>query len=221
MKRIVICYDGTWNAVSDPATVTNVVRLGQVVKKTADDKVQQVVYYNAGVGSGGPLDRCLGGVFGVGLRNNVKRGLAFLTLNFDPQGNDEIYIFGFSRGAYKALAAYKGAVEAFIHATVALGPANLVRTCTALDALVKAGKRKDTTQKRVRSACVGAIRKDDTSQWKQVLEVEKTRIEQCTRTRGSRNPAARPFSAPTTADSDWLNEEERGSRYLIALCRLC
>ena len=80
----------------------------------------------------------------------------------------------------KALAAYKGAVEAFIHATVALGPANLVRTCTALDALVKAGKRKDTTQKRVRSACrAGTIRRDDTSQWKQVLEVEKTRIEEC------------------------------------------
>jgi len=36
------------------------------------------LYYNAGVGSGGPLDRFLGGVFGVGLRNNVKRGLAFL-----------------------------------------------------------------------------------------------------------------------------------------------
>ena len=80
----------------------------------------------------------------------------------------------------KALAAYKGAVEAFIHATVALGPANLVRTCTALDALVKAGKRKDITQKRVRSVCgAGAMRRDDTSQWKQVLEVEKTRIEEC------------------------------------------
>jgi hypothetical protein len=80
----------------------------------------------------------------------------------------------------KALAAYKGAVEAFIHATVALGPANLVRTCTALDALVKAGKRKDTTQKRVRSVCgAGVIKRDDTSQWRQVLEVERTRIEEC------------------------------------------
>jgi hypothetical protein len=49
--------------------------------KAADEKgVAQVVYYNAGVGSGGPLDRFLGGVFGVGLRDNVKRGLAFLSL---------------------------------------------------------------------------------------------------------------------------------------------
>jgi hypothetical protein len=53
----------------------------------------------------------------------------------------------------KALAAYKGANEAFIHATVALGPAGLVPTCTALDALFDARKRKDATQKGVRSAC--------------------------------------------------------------------
>ena len=86
MKRIVICYDGTWNAVSDPAAVTNVVRLGQAVKKTAEDDVQQVVYYNAGVGSGGPLDRFLGGVFGVGLRNNVKRGARLSDPQLGPAG---------------------------------------------------------------------------------------------------------------------------------------
>jgi len=105
MKRLVICYDGTWNAVTDPDAVTNVVRLGQAVHKVSKkDGKPQMVYYNAGVGSGGPLDRFLGGVFGVGLRNNVKRGLAFLSLNWDPDGNDEIYIFGFSRGAYSARA---------------------------------------------------------------------------------------------------------------------
>ena len=80
----------------------------------------------------------------------------------------------------KALAAYRGAVEAFVHATVALGPANLLRTCTALDALFNARKRKDATQKRVRSACpAGTIRTDDTSQWKQFLQVERTRIAEC------------------------------------------
>ena len=64
----------------------------------------------------------------------------------------------------KALGAYKNAVEAFLHATVALGPANLVQTCTVLDALLNARKRKDSTQKRVRSACpAGTIRTNDTS----------------------------------------------------------
>ena len=67
---------------------------------------------------------------------------------------------GQTAGCRKALAAHKDAVEAFIHAMVALGPGNLVRTCTALDALVKAGKRKDITEKRVRSACrAGTIRR--------------------------------------------------------------
>jgi hypothetical protein len=102
LKRIVICFDGTWNALTDPTAVTNVVRIGQAVRFSDDAGVKQVVYYNAGVGSGGPIDQFLGGVFGVGLRSNVQRGLAFLTLNW--QEGDEIYIFGFSRGAYSARA---------------------------------------------------------------------------------------------------------------------
>ena len=113
MKRIVICYDGTWNALTNPDEVTNVVRVAQAVKPVSSDGIPQVVYYNAGVGSGGPLDRLLGGVFGAGLRDNVKRGLAFLSLNWEAaeeeaaeegESADEIYIFGFSRGAYTARA---------------------------------------------------------------------------------------------------------------------
>lgn len=102
MKRLVVCYDGTWNALTDPDAVTNVVRVGQAIKATDEHNRSQIVYYNAGVGSGGPLDQLLGGVFGAGLRSNVKRGLAFLTLNWVE--GDEIYIFGFSRGAYTARA---------------------------------------------------------------------------------------------------------------------
>src|SRR5947208_1481759 len=98
LKRIVICYDGTWNALTKPDEVTNVVRVAQAVKPVSSDDIPQVVYYNAGVGSGGPIDRFLGGVFGAGLRDNVKRGLAFLSLNWeapaDEESADEIYIFG-------------------------------------------------------------------------------------------------------------------------------
>jgi hypothetical protein len=108
LKRIVICYDGTWNALTKPDEVTNVVRVAQAVKPVSSDGIPQVVYYNAGVGSGGPIDRFLGGVFGAGLRDNVKRGLAFLSLNWEApaegESADEIYIFGFSRGAYTARA---------------------------------------------------------------------------------------------------------------------
>src|SRR5262245_29024491 len=50
---------------------------------TASDGTKQVVYYNSGVGSRGTIDRILGGVFGFGLESNVKRALAFVTLNYE------------------------------------------------------------------------------------------------------------------------------------------
>ena len=72
MKRIVVCYDGTWNALTDPGAVTNVVRVGQAVKATDENNRSQIVYYNAGVGSGGPIDQLLGGLFGVGVRGQCE-----------------------------------------------------------------------------------------------------------------------------------------------------
>jgi hypothetical protein len=102
MKRLILCFDGTWNAIGDPKTCTNVVKIANTVSLRDPEGIDQVCYYNSGVGSGGPLDRFLGGAFGVGLKANVKRGLAFLALNY--QTDDEIYLFGFSRGAYTARA---------------------------------------------------------------------------------------------------------------------
>src|SRR5215831_18351847 len=93
MKRIVICYDGTWNAVTDPDAVTNVVRLGQAVRKVSKkDGKPQMVYYNAGVGSGGPVDRFLGGVFGVGLH---RRGPSSRWRSFLRQHGSEIWACDF------------------------------------------------------------------------------------------------------------------------------
>src|SRR5436853_1756136 len=95
MKRIVLCFDGTWNALSKQEELTNIVRLANLVTVESEG-VDQISYYNSGVGSGGPIDRFLGGAFGVGLKSNVKRGLMFLALNYDA--GDELYLFGFSRG---------------------------------------------------------------------------------------------------------------------------
>lgn len=102
MKRIILCFDGTWNAVMDPKTVTNVVRIANLLTVSGDDGINQITYYNSGVGSGGFIDRFIGGAFGAGLKANVKRGIAFLALNYED--GDEIYLFGFSRGAYTARA---------------------------------------------------------------------------------------------------------------------
>lgn len=104
MKRIVICCDGTWNRL-DAAHSTNVVRLAESVLPTADDGIAQVVFYDEGVGSRSTsrfkrLDRVLSGMFGWGLLDRLEAAYRFLVFNYEP--GDEIYIFGFSRGAYTA-----------------------------------------------------------------------------------------------------------------------
>jgi hypothetical protein len=108
MKRLVLCFDGTWNSLSNPKELTNVVKIANAVSLRDPNGIDQVCYYNSGVGSGGPIDRFIGGAFGAGLKSNVQRGLAFLTLNYqnNPEEGrpDEIYLFGFSRGAYTARA---------------------------------------------------------------------------------------------------------------------
>lgn len=102
-KRIAIFCDGTWNsadqAKDDRPCPTNVVRLALRVARHARDQVQ-VVYYGQGVGTGGSLDKFTGGAFGKGLDDNLFAAYRFLVLNYEP--GDEIYLFGFSRGAYTA-----------------------------------------------------------------------------------------------------------------------
>lgn len=103
MKRIAICCDGTWNRL-DAQNVTNVVRIAESICSHADDGTPQVIYYDEGVGSGGAvasrIDRWLGGAFGAGLMHKVEQAYRFLVFNYEP--GDEIYIFGFSRGAFTA-----------------------------------------------------------------------------------------------------------------------
>jgi uncharacterized protein (DUF2235 family) len=102
-KRLVICCDGTWNA-PDSAHVTNIEKIARTISTAVvegDPPVQQLVLYLHGVGSGGYLaDRLLGGAFGYGLFDNIRAAYRFLALNYDE--DDEIFVFGFSRGAYTA-----------------------------------------------------------------------------------------------------------------------
>ncbi len=103
MKKIVICCDGTWNRL-DGEKVTNVVRIAEAVSSRDAEGTLQVVYYDEGVGSGKAVaeaaDRLIGGAFGGGLMTKVEQAYRFLVFNYDP--GDEIFIFGFSRGAFTA-----------------------------------------------------------------------------------------------------------------------
>jgi uncharacterized protein (DUF2235 family) len=102
MRRIVICLDGTWNQVFGAGDKTNVVKIAQSIRPQAGDATAQFVYYSTGVGTGGIASRIWGGALGFGLKPILERAYAFLVLNYQP--DDEIFIFGFSRGAYCARA---------------------------------------------------------------------------------------------------------------------
>ena len=97
MKRLVVCCDGTWNELS--RFPTNVVKMAQAVKPFDSHQVTQIVYYQEGLGTRW-YDRVLGGAFGWGIDYNIRNAYEFLCFNYEP--GDEIYLFGFSRGAYTA-----------------------------------------------------------------------------------------------------------------------
>lgn len=94
-KRIVVCSDGTWNDPEDE-NPTNVLRMARAVKPVAEDGIKQVVFYDWGVGS--YYEKARGGAFGVGIMKNIQDGYRFIVQNFNP--GDEVFLFGFSRGAY-------------------------------------------------------------------------------------------------------------------------
>ena len=98
MKRIVLCCDGTWNS-AEQKHPTNVQKLRNLVCLRGPDDTPQRIYYHEGVGAGSALER-LPGLFGHGLWRNVQRTYRHLVETYEP--GDEIFLFGFSRGAYTA-----------------------------------------------------------------------------------------------------------------------
>ena len=103
LKRLVLCLDGTWNA-DDSEQITNIVRIRDLINpklETADGVEYQRVYYHNGVGTGlTTRDKIFGGATGAGLGHNVRSAYRFLSQEYKE--GIEIYIFGFSRGAFTA-----------------------------------------------------------------------------------------------------------------------
>ena len=94
-KRIVICSDGTWNDPEDKHP-TNVLRMARAIRPVASDGTKQVVFYDWGTGSYHAKIR--GGMVGLGIMKNIQDGYRFIVQNYNP--GDQIFLFGFSRGAY-------------------------------------------------------------------------------------------------------------------------
>jgi uncharacterized protein (DUF2235 family) len=93
-KRIVFCADGTWQ---DPLNDTNVYRLYKALTVSAD----QVTFYDDGIGADSTgLNRLLDGAFGQGILQKIQDGYTMISHVYE-QG-DQVFLFGFSRGAYTA-----------------------------------------------------------------------------------------------------------------------
>lgn len=104
-RNLVICFDGTNNQFGPQNT--NVVRLIQVLDRNPQ---RQRLYYDPGVGTlpevgvltrmGKTLSKWIGLAFGAGLRANVQEAYSYLMDIWEP--GDQVFLFGFSRGAYTA-----------------------------------------------------------------------------------------------------------------------
>jgi uncharacterized protein (DUF2235 family) len=109
-KKIVILCDGTWNTL-DQVIPTNVCKLKEALLPIDSRQVQQLVFYDQGIGTnGGFIDKYIGGATGMGISRNIKDCYQFLARHY--QQGDEIYCFGFSRGAY-TVRSFVGFVTSF------------------------------------------------------------------------------------------------------------
>ena len=95
MKRIALFSDGSGNS-SAKAEKTNVWRMFQALDQTTPG---QIARYDDGVGtSSNKILAAIGGVFGYGLKRNLLDLYKFVCRTH--VAGDEIYAFGFSRGAF-------------------------------------------------------------------------------------------------------------------------
>ncbi|MGE0234688.1 phospholipase effector Tle1 domain-containing protein [Methylocystis sp.] len=104
MIRNIVLLDGTWNT---PRDFTNICKESweervaeRLIPPCGADGVQQNVRYFSGVGAQG--FKIVGGTVGFGLRTIVQNAYDWVVDNY--RDDQELYIYGFSRGAYAARA---------------------------------------------------------------------------------------------------------------------
>lgn len=122
-KRLVLCLDGTWQNTYKPKKrddgskvlkPSNVLKMSRSVKAHDEESgCEQVTFYDPGVGALVQypglsnkiltfVDSKLGGAWGAGFESNVEEAFRFLVHNYSE--GDQVFLFGFSRGAAEARA---------------------------------------------------------------------------------------------------------------------
>jgi uncharacterized protein (DUF2235 family) len=128
-KKLIVCCDGTWmdadsgyikgklSSSGAPQTPSNVTRIARAIKDQDDAHHQQIVYYQAGVGTGiGFYDHLVSGGTSTGLSENIREAYSFLVSNYSEHDKikqpDSIFLIGFSRGAFiaRSIGGFIGAV---------------------------------------------------------------------------------------------------------------
>ncbi|KAF7306890.1 DUF2235 domain-containing protein [Mycena indigotica] len=165
-KRIIVCCDGTWqdgpfyafvlgqqltNNQEYPqetvkATLTSwFVRIARTINHEDaryNPPIPQIVFYQSGIGSEkGWYSEYIVGTTGATLGDKVEEAYAFIAHNYMP--GDEIFLFGFSRGAYTARM-----VAMFIGLIGVLDRTDMDHFAGIFLACQKLGKTKDDTEKR-------------------------------------------------------------------------
>ncbi|KAH9944322.1 uncharacterized protein BXZ73DRAFT_96809 [Epithele typhae] len=144
-KRLIVCCDGTWQDALDVRQnwkYTNVLRLARALNYV-DDRVEppvhQIVFYQSGIGTDNLYDKIVDGITGANLAEKVEDAYGFIAHNYHP--GDEIFLFGFSRGAYTARM-----VAMFIGAIGVLDRTQMDHFASIFLAYQKRGKETDLDQ---------------------------------------------------------------------------
>ena len=139
-RNIVICCDGTGNEIKE--NQSNVLKLFRTLKKDEE----QIAFYDPGVGTLSNSDAwsrfknksktVFGLATGYGLDKNVLDAYRFLVTHY--QSGDQIYLFGFSRGAYTIRV-----LGGFLHMVGLLAPQQMNLSNYALTAYKQASDKND------------------------------------------------------------------------------
>jgi uncharacterized protein (DUF2235 family) len=109
-RQLIVCCDGTGNNLTGRRNDTNVAQLCELL---APDSQNQLLYYDPGVGNAGELPeanpwdrlqqkfkRASSLAYGSGIYENIAEAYRFLMRHWQP--GDQIFLYGFSRGAFTA-----------------------------------------------------------------------------------------------------------------------
>jgi uncharacterized protein (DUF2235 family) len=109
-RQLIVCCDGTNNNLTGGSNDTNVTKLCELLDPEAQG---QVLFYDPGVGNPGQLpgatwsdsisrryERLRGLAFGKGVYENIADAYLFLMRHY--QEGDQVFLYGFSRGAFTA-----------------------------------------------------------------------------------------------------------------------